>query len=177
MESIALETKCGWTTHIWQNWKKNYSCYATAIYRDEAATILWKLQFEDVKFGVFLEKSIFCQYLLNLSSNLRIILHTRYSYNCSYILHSKFCFNRVKFFPFPICVFSAKSPNITQRLVSQETAFKKSKHPPFLHKTMGSNNSFTLIESNLRFLRLSLVWIQCYSTLWPMGKMQPVVMP
>ena len=47
------------------------------------------------------------------------------------------------------CVFSAKSPSVTQISVSQENAFQKSKRPsPFLHKTIGSNNSFTFIENN-----------------------------
>ena len=51
-------------------------------------------------------------------------------------------------------VFSAKSPGVTQRLASQESIFKKSKHPsPFLHETIGSNISFTLIGNNFRFLR------------------------
>ena len=47
-----------------------------------------------------------------------------------------------------------KSPSITQRPVSQENAFKKSKNLfTFLRKTIGSNNYFTLIENNFRFLR------------------------
>ena len=50
--------------------------------------------------------------------------------------------------------FTLKSPCVTQRSVSQENAFKKRKtrhlSPP---KTTGSNNSFTLIENNFRFLR------------------------
>ena len=48
----------------------------------------------------------------------------------------------------------AKSPSVTYRSVSNENAYKKSKHPsPFLKKTIGSNNSFTLIENKLRFSR------------------------
>ena len=55
------------------------------------------------------------------------------------------------------CVFTVKSPSVTQRSVSQETAFKKSKNPSvffffFFCKTAGSENSFILIESNFRFL-------------------------
>ena len=57
-------------------------------------------------------------------------------------------------FPFQFCIFSAKSPSVTQRSVSQENDSKKSKHPlPFLHETKGSNNSFILVENNFRFLR------------------------
>ena len=64
--------------------------------------------------------------------------------------------------------FSAKSPRVTQRLNSQENAFKNGKHKsPFVHKTIGLNNSCTLIWNNFRFLRYLIVWIQCNSTLWP----------
>ena len=53
------------------------------------------------------------------------------------------------------CVFTAKSPSVTQRSVSQENAFKKSKTRRlfFFRKIIGSNSSFTLIENNFRFLR------------------------
>ena len=50
--------------------------------------------------------------------------------------------------------FTVKSPSVTLRLVSQENAFKKNKNlSPFFHKTIGSNNSFTLNETDFRFLR------------------------
>ena len=51
--------------------------------------------------------------------------------------------------------FNHKIPSVTQRLVSQENAFKKSEKPNafFPRKTIGSNNYFTLIENNFRFLR------------------------
>ena len=49
---------------------------------------------------------------------------------------------------------TVKSPTITQRPVSQENAFKKSKNlSAFFRITIGSNNSFTLIENIFRFLR------------------------
>ena len=73
--------------------------------------------------------------------------------------------------------FSAKSPGVTQRSVSQENAFKKSKYPlPFLHKTIGSYNSFSLIENNFRFLR-QLSFNSRYNILWSIGKMHPVGTP
>ena len=57
-------------------------------------------------------------------------------------------------FPFPILFFIVKSPSVTQRSVSQDNAFKKSKYPSaFLRKTIGSSNSFTLIENNFSFLK------------------------
>ena len=50
--------------------------------------------------------------------------------------------------------FTVKSRSVTQRSVSQENVFKKSKNlSAFLCKTIGSNNSFTLIENNFMFLR------------------------
>ena len=130
--------------HDWQNWKRIFpSCYYHEIYRKEAvrlqhsnytlkATIfvnLWNLR-------QFLEKnSIFCQLLLseNFFAHMLLIL--------------------VNFFVFPskLCIFSAIWPSVIQRSVSQENALKKSKQPsPFLHKTIGSNNCFTLIENNFR---------------------------
>ena len=45
--------------------------------------------------------------------------------------------------------FTVKSPSITQRSVSQEKCYKESKNlSPFFRKTIGSNNSFTLMENN-----------------------------
>ena len=75
-------------------------------------------------------------------------------------------------FPFPIfrffTYFSAKSQSVTQRSVTQEKhekCIQKGKHQSiFLRKTIGSNNSFTLLENNFSILRL--VWIQCNNTLY-----------
>ena len=80
-------------------------------------------------------------------------------YHCDYLPHTTFRFYLIDFqlntdFPSQFCVFHLKSPSVTERLVSQENAFKKSKNPsPFFHHTIGSDNSFTLIENNFRFLR------------------------
>ena len=50
--------------------------------------------------------------------------------------------------------FTVESPSVPQRSFSQENASEKSKIPSlFPRKTIGSNNSFTLIENNFRFLR------------------------
>ena len=81
------------------------------------------------------------------------------TYNCDYLKHSTFPFNLINFqlntdFLSQFCVFTVKSPSVTQRSVSQENAYKKSYNPsPFLHKTIGSDNYFILIENNFRFLR------------------------
>ena len=69
--------------------------------------------------------------------------------------------------------FTVKSPSVTHRLVSQEMLVKRAKPIAFFSRnTIGSNNSFTLIENNFRFLRLwSLnsihygLWAKC-TQLW-----------
>ena len=53
------------------------------------------------------------------------------TYNYGYLKHSTFRFNLIDFqinadFPSQFCVFSVKSPSVTQRWVSQENAYKKS---------------------------------------------------
>ena len=51
--------------------------------------------------------------------------------------------------------FTVKLPSVTQRSVSQENAFEKSKISSFFfRKTIGlrSNNSFILIEHNFRLV-------------------------
>ena len=58
------------------------------------------------------------------------------TYNCDYLQHSTFRFNLIDFqltdFPSKFCVFTVKSSSVTQRSVSQENVFKKSKNPlPF----------------------------------------------
>ena len=56
----------------------------------------------------------------------------------------------------PDIFFTVKSPSVTQRSVSQENAFKKSKNQSlFCRKTICSNNSFTLIENNFRFFKIA----------------------
>ena len=82
-----------------------------------------------------------------------------------------FCF-------FCFVFFTIKSPSVTERSVSQENAFKKSKNPSAIFcKTIGSNNnSVTVIENNFRFLRLQNFEFKV-RVHWPMGKMNPVVTP
>ena len=69
--------------------------------------------------------------------------------------------------------FTVKSPSVSQRSVSQENALKKSKNLlAFFHKTIDSNNSFTLIENNFRFLFKVTVhyglWAKCIQ-LWALN--------
>ena len=51
------------------------------------------------------------------------------TYNCDYLQHSTFCFNLIDFqlntdFLSQFCIFTVKSPSVTQRSVSKENAFK-----------------------------------------------------
>ena len=53
------------------------------------------------------------------------------TYNCDYLKYSTFRFNLIDFqlnadFPFQFAFFTVKSPTVTQRSVSQESAHKKS---------------------------------------------------
>ena len=56
------------------------------------------------------------------------------TYNCDYLQHSAFCFNSIDFqlntdFPSQFYLFNRKiNQRYTQRSVSQENAFKKSKN-------------------------------------------------
>ena len=56
------------------------------------------------------------------------------TYNCDYLKHSTFRFNLIDFqlntdFSSQFCMFfNVKSPSVTQRSVSQENAYKKSKN-------------------------------------------------
>ena len=76
---------------------------------------------------------------------------------CDYLPHTKFRFYLIYFplntdSPSKFYVFTVQSPNhanVTQRYVSEENAFKKSKNPsPIFRTTIGLNNSFALIENN-----------------------------
>ena len=62
---------------------------------------------------------------------LKILLHMCDTYNYDYLKYRTFRFNFIDFqlnidFPFQFCVFTVKSPSVTQRSVSQENAYKKS---------------------------------------------------
>ena len=91
-------------------------------------------------------------------------LHMYDTYNCdlSAVQHISFQLNRFSAkcrFLFPILhFFTVKSLSVTQRSVSQENAFKKLQNPVaffFSLKTIGSNNSLTLIENNFGFFMIA----------------------
>ena len=140
-----------------------YPCHE--IYSDKTvglknANILEKLWFLWIcGICAILWKFDICQLLLNWSSNLKILLQMCDMYNCDNLQHNTFRFNLLDFhlnrvFPSQFCgFFTVKSPSVTQRSVSEENAFKKSKDPsPFSPQIIGWNNSFTLIEYSFRFL-------------------------
>ena len=76
-------------------------------------------------------------------------------YNCNYLPHTTLFglylidLQLNTYSPSKVFAFTAKSPSVTQRQVSQENALKKSKKPSL--KTTGLNNSSTLIENNFMF--------------------------
>ena len=111
--------------------------------------------------GQYRENLIFCQQLLNWNSNLKNLLHTCDKYNCDYLKHSTFRFNLFDFqlntdFPSQFCFLFYRK--ITYRHSKnwflKKMLIKRAKtRRLFFKKTIGSDNYFTLIENNFRFLR------------------------
>ena len=93
------------TAHNWQQWKRVFlTCPCHKIYRDEAVGLkgckyTWKITIfvKMWNLGQYRENSIFCQKLLNWSSNSKILLRTCDTYNCNYLKHSTFRFNLIDF--------------------------------------------------------------------------------
>ena len=109
------------TAHNWQKWKRVFlTCLCHKIYRDEAVGLksckyTWKITIlvKMWNLGQNRENLIFCQYLLNWSSNLKILLPMFDKYNCDYLKHSTFRFNLINIqlntdFPSQFCVFYRK---------------------------------------------------------------------
>ena len=101
----CIQHKNAFTAYNWQKWKRVFlTCPCNKIYRDEAVGLksckytlkimifvnMWNL-------GQFRENLIFCQLLLNWSSNLKILLHMCDTHNCDYLQHSTFRFNLIDF--------------------------------------------------------------------------------
>ena len=109
------------TAHNWQKWKRVFLTYLChKIYRDEAVGLqsckyTWKITIlvKMWNLGQNRENLIFCQYLLNWSSNLKILLPMFDKNNCDYLKHSTFRFNLIDIqlntdFPSQFCVFYRK---------------------------------------------------------------------
>ena len=84
------------------------------------------------------------------------------TYNCDYLQHSTFRFNLIDFqlnadFPSQFWVFLPDNYLALLKdrfLKKREKRAKKGKKPAhFFRRTIGSNNSFTLIENNFWFLK------------------------
>ena len=163
----ALHQSTGLTAHNWQKWKRVFlTCPCHKIFRDEAVGLkvanileklgyLWKCEIwaNIVKIWYFVNNCLMEAQIFKFFCT--CVTHIY----CDYLKPSTFCFNLIDFqintdFPSQFLFFTVKSPGVTQRSVSQENAYKKSLNPsPFLHKTIGSDNSFTLIENIFSFLR------------------------
>ena len=109
------------TAHNWQKWKRVFlTCPCHKIYRDEAVGLksfkyTWKITIfvKMWNLGQYCENLIFCQLLLNGSSNLKILLHMCDTSNGDYLQQSTFSFNWIDFqlntdFPSQFCVFYRK---------------------------------------------------------------------
>ena len=116
------------------------------------------------KISIILKNYNFCEFVKSGAISWKIDIFRIWEFFCTHVVvvifctaifvstESNFSYFQISFPNFAL--FSAKSPRVTERSVSQENAFKKSKYQsPFLHKTISSNNCFTLIENNFRFLR------------------------
>ena len=133
----------------WQKMKKRFlTCPCHKIYKEEAVSLksfkcqvyFRKYDFcKNVKIRVqFREKLIFCQQLLNQSSNLRILLHIcEILYivilcRTSHFVSTYSIFSYIQIFLSNFACFTVKPHSITQKSVSRENTFKKSKNPsPF----------------------------------------------
>ena len=121
LKAFSYDTDLWLTGGNWQKWKRVFlTCPCHKIYRDEAIGLksckcTWKIT-KFVKMGnlgQYRENLIFCQLLLNWSSNLKILLHMCDTYNCDYLKHSTLRFNLIDFqlnadFPSQFCVFYRK---------------------------------------------------------------------
>ena len=109
------------TTHNWQKWKRVFlTCPCHKSYGDEVVGLksckyTWKITIfvKMWNLGQYRENLIFCQKLLNWSSNFKILLHMCDTYNCDYLKHSTISFQvnqiSVKYdFPFQFCIFYVK---------------------------------------------------------------------
>ena len=147
--------------HNWPNSKRVFlSCYFHEIYRVEEVG----LKNLNYKINGFVNMWNLWQFLENWSFANNCLVKvwiweffiTRYSYRYDYPRHSSFFLLPNPFlvrykFPFSILRFFSTK---LRRSVSQGNAFKKSKYPSpffFVNKTIGSNNSLTLIEINSAF--------------------------
>ena len=117
----GTETFVELTAHNWQKWKRVFlTCPCHEIYGHEAVGLksckyTWKITIfvKMCNLGQYRENLLFCQQLINWSSNLKILLHMCDTYNYNYLKYSTFRFNLIDFqlntyFPSQFCVFYRK---------------------------------------------------------------------
>ena len=83
------------------------------------------------------------------------------TYNCDYLKHNTLRFNLIDFqlntdFPSQLCIFFLPQNHLASlkdRFLKKNVIKRAKTCRLFFRKTIGSNNSFTVIESNFRFLR------------------------
>ena len=99
-------------------------------------------------------------------------------------MHTTFRFYLINFqlnidFPSQFCIFYRKLNHLAllkDRFLKKMFLKRAKTRPPFFCKTIGSNNSFTLIENNFRFLRAKFEFkVTVHYSIWE--KMYPVVTP
>ena len=137
---------------------KNYDC---CTYVKFGAISLKNLYFAN---NFWIKVRIWVRFFFTHATHIIVIILCTENFVSTKLFWVKYKF----LFPF-MRLLRAKSLSITWRWVSQENAFKKSKHqPPFLYRITGLNNSFKL--KTISGFQDSLIWIQCNSTLWPVAK-------
>ena len=97
---------------------------------------------------------------------------------CDYLSHTTFHFYLINFqlntdFPSQFWDFYSKKNHIVllkDRFLKKMLLKRAKNLSPFFHKTIGSNNSFTL---KFQVFKIAKLWIQDNSSLQPMDKMHP----
>ena len=92
--------------------------------------------------------------------------------NCDYLKHSTFRFNLIDFqlnrdFPSQFCVFTVKSPSVTERSVTQGNVYKKSYNPsPFFVENEQIIKLFVLITKRVEIFWLSFSFLYLFFSLY-----------
>ena len=111
---------------------------------------------------IFTKSYNFARVAPSLSSDLHILLHICDTSNYDYQAHTIFRVCLIDFqlntdFPSQFCVFYRKIKDrfLKKKKKKKKKLFKRAKTQRvfFFLKTIGSNNSYTLIENDFRFLR------------------------
>ena len=149
------------TTHNWQNWKGVFlTCYCHEIYKvEEVGPNNSKYT---LKITIFVNMWTLGQFVLKnrYFANNCLIKVQIWEFFFTHVTHITlviFCtanFVLVNY-KFPFQILRCLAQNYS-KIGFLRKCFKKSKHPlAFLHKTKGSNNSFTLIEKQFHGFKIA----------------------